>query len=155
MTSRRLVAAAASASVLLAGCAATGVRSSAGEVTAPTTVDSFSVQVGDCLGKLPSQSTTQLQLLPCADQHYWEAFATATLTGEEFPGNTEVRDQAEQACDDAFATFVGISATKSVFKLTMLTPTKETWTQASDRAVVCLVGNPNTGVSGSLKGAAK
>ncbi len=149
-----VVAAGVAASVLLAGCAS-GVRSSAGQVTAPTTTDSFSVRVGDCLGKLPTESTTQLQLLPCDQEHYWEAFATATLTGDDFPGNAAVREQAGEACDQAFATFVGVEADKSKLNLTMLTPTSETWTQAGDRAVVCLVGNPSGGVTGTLRDAAK
>ena len=148
------VAAGVAASVLLAGCAS-GVRGSAGGVTAPTTTDSFSVQVGDCLGKLPTESTTQLRLLPCAEEHYWEAFATATLTGEDFPGNATVRDQAGQACDAAFEGFVGVPARKSKLNLTMLTPTSETWTQAGDRAVVCLVGSPSGGVTGTLKDAGR
>lgn len=146
------VAVAVAASVLLAGCAS-GVRSSAGGVTAPTTTDSFSVQVGDCLGKLPTESTSEIQLLPCAEEHYWEAFATATLTGQDFPGNATVRDQAGQACDAAFEGFVGVPAKKSTLSLTMLTPTSETWNQAGDRAVICLVGNPSGGVRGTLRDA--
>ncbi len=150
----RVAAAGVAASVLLTGCAS-GIRSSAGEVTAPATTDSFSVRVGDCLGKLPTESTTELQLLPCDQEHYWEAFATATLTGEDFPGNASVRAQAGQECTDAFASFVGVAAKKSKLSLTILAPTSETWTQAGDRAVTCLVGNPSGGVTGTLKDAAR
>jgi len=146
-----LVALAVAASVLAAGCAS-GIRDSAGRVTAPITTDSYSVRVGDCLGKLPSESTASLQLLPCEEPHYWEAFATATLTGDDFPGNAGVREQAASACQDAFTEFVGVAAGKSKLALTMLTPTSETWTQADDRAVVCLVGNPGGGVVGTLRG---
>lgn len=138
----------------LAGCAA-GVRDDAGRVTAPATTDTFSVRVGDCLGKLPSESTDELSLLPCTEPHYWEAFATATLTGEDFPGTAAVRNQAEDECNRAFAGFVGVAANKSKLELTMLTPTKETWTQANDREVVCLVGSPGGGVTGTLKDAAR
>ncbi|MGC4084705.1 MAG: septum formation family protein [Vicinamibacterales bacterium] len=140
------------AAVLLGGCAS-GVRDSAGQVTAPATTDSFSVRVGDCLDKLPTDSTAKISLLPCAQPHYWEAFASPTLAGDDFPGNSAVRDQAESACTDAFQGFVGVAAKSSKLDLTMLTPTKETWTQAGDREVVCLVGSAKGGVTGTLKGA--
>lgn len=140
--------------VLLCGCAP-GPRDAGGTVTAPATTDTFSVRVGDCLDKLPTDSADELSLLPCDQPHYWEAFATATLSGDDFPGNSAVRDQAEKACDAAFPGFVGVVASKSELDVTMLTPTKETWTQAADRAVVCLVGRPGGGVTGTLKGTAK
>jgi hypothetical protein len=147
-------AAALVAAVLLGGCAS-GVRDSAGQVTAPATTDSFSVRVGDCLDKLPTDSTAKISLLPCAQPHYWEAFASPTLAGDDFPGNSAVRDQAKSACTDAFEGFVGVAVTSSKLDLTMLTPTKETWTQADDREVVCLVGKSSGGVTGTLQGANK
>jgi hypothetical protein len=140
--------------LVLAGCGG-DVRDDAGRVTAAATTDTFSVRVGDCLGKLPTESTAELSLLPCAEPHYWEAFATAMLTGDDFPGAAAVRNQAEDECTRAFAGFVGVAANKSKLELTMLTPTKETWTQANDREVVCLVGSPSGGVTGTLKDAAR
>ncbi len=151
----RLRAASALVAVLaLAGCAG-GPRDSAGQVTAPATTDTYSVRVGDCLDKLPSESTDELSLLPCGAPHYWEAFATSTLTASAYPGNAAVGDQARAACETAFAPFVGTTAKKSKLDLTMLTPTKETWTQADDREVVCLVGSQSGGITGTLKGAAR
>lgn len=152
----RLVRTAAAALLVatLAGCA-TGVRDGTGQVTAPARIDSFSVRVGDCLGKLPSESTQDLALLPCAEPHHWEAFATSTLTGEDFPGNAAVRDRAQEACAVAYADFVGVSVGRSKLELTMLTPTRQTWTQASDREVVCLAGNPAGGITGTLEGVAR
>ena len=151
---REAAAVAVLATVLLAGCAS-GVRDSAGQVTAPATTDSFAVRVGDCLDKLPTDSTDRLSLRPCAQSHYWEAFASTTLTGDDYPGNSTVRDQANRACSDAFTSFVGVTVKSSKLSLTMLTPTKDTWTQADDREVVCLVGSDNGGITGTLKGAAK
>ncbi|MGC3992878.1 MAG: septum formation family protein [Propionicimonas sp.] len=150
------VVAAALAVVALGGCASTpGARDSAGQVTAPTTTDTYSVRVGDCLAKLPTESTDALNLLPCGEAHYWEAFASVTLTGDAYPGDSVVRTEAEKACDAAFTGFVGVTAAKSKLDLTMLTPTKETWTQASDREVVCLVGSAAGGVTGTLKDSAR
>ncbi|MCA0295461.1 MAG: septum formation family protein [Actinobacteria bacterium] len=138
----------------LAGCAG-GPRDGSGQVTAPATTDSYSVRVGDCLDKLPSESADALPLLPCSSPHYWEAFATSTLTASDFPGNPAVKEQAQQACDAEFEPFIGLAAKKSKLDLTMLTPTRETWTQAGDREVVCLVGSSTGNITGTLKGAAK
>lgn len=140
--------------LLVAGCAS-GPRDSAGQVTAAATTDSFSVRVGDCLDRLPTDAAAELPLLPCDQPHYWEAFATSTLVGDDYPGNAAVRDQADKACSAEFADFVGVKVDTSKLDLTMLTPTKETWTQAGDREVVCLVGRPGGGVTGTLRGAAR
>jgi hypothetical protein len=140
--------------LLLAGCAGTP-RDSAGQVTAPATTDTFSVRVGDCLDRLPSESTDALALLPCGQPHFWEAFASTALTGTDYPGPSAVRGQAEEACDAAFAGFVGVPKKKSKLGITMLTPTKETWTQAADRQVICLVGSPNGNITGTVKGSAR
>lgn len=141
--------------LLLAGCGAGVPRDSTGQVTAAATTDAFSIKVGDCVGKVDGDSTDKLPLVPCTDKHSWEAFAASDLTGADFPGNAEVKGQAEKACAAAFKAFIGIAADDSRYELTFLTPTKETWTQAADREVVCLVGSSSGGITGSLRGIAK
>jgi hypothetical protein len=141
--------------VLLAGCAGDVPRNSAGQVTAAATTDAFSIKVGDCVGKLDSDATNELPLVPCDQQHYWEAYATSDLAGTDFPGNAEVKDLSGKACSAAFTGFVGIASEESKYEVTFLTPTKETWTQAGDREVVCLIGASAGGITGSLKGTAK
>lgn len=150
----RVIAVGLVAGFALLGCTP-GPRDGAGQVTAPATTDTFSVRVGDCLDKLPSESTDALALLPCAQPHFWEAFASTTLEGEDYPGTAAVRDRAEQACNAAFEGFVGLPEKKSRLDITMLTPTRETWIGAGDREVVCLVGSPSGGITGTLKDAAR
>jgi len=140
--------------LLLAGCSAELPRDSAGQVTAASTTDAFSIKVGDCVGRLDGDSTDQLPLVPCSQEHFWEAYAAPTLTGDAFPGNAQVKDPSDQACAGAFEGFVGIKADDSKFEVTFLSPTKETWTQAGDREVVCLVGRSSGGITGTLKGVA-
>jgi hypothetical protein len=43
----------------------------------------------------------------------------------------------------------------SKYEVTYLSPAKESWTQAQDREVVCLVGSSSGNITGSLKGKAK
>lgn len=141
--------------IVLAACSAGQPRNSSGQLTAPATTDSFSLRVGDCLGKLETGTTDELPLVPCDAEHNWEAFAASELAGDDFPGNSALGEQVDKLCRDAFADFIGIKVDKSRYELTSLMPTKETWTQADDREVVCLVGRPGGGVTGTLKGIGK
>jgi hypothetical protein len=138
-----------------AGCSEQGPRNSAGEVTASVPTDAFSLQVGDCTAPLTTGTVGELTLVPCAEPHAWEAFATTDLEGDEFPGAGKVQDQAEEFCNHQFKAFVGVSVSKSRYDLTILQPTKQTWTDGDDRQVTCLVGDGKGKVEGSLRGIEK
>ena len=127
---------------VLVACSAEAPRDSAGVVTAAATSDAFSVTVGDCVGKLEGDTTESVALIPCAEKHYWEAFATHDLTGTDFPAPARCRAGPTTPAPKRFGDFVGIPADESKYELTFLVPTKETWTRGNDREVVCLVGAP-------------
>ena len=141
--------------VLVTGCSTDAPRNSAGQITAAATTDAFSIKVGDCVGKLDGDSAEEVALTPCDQPHFWEAYASSTLDGADFPGTSQVNDLSEKACSAAYEGFVGIARDDSKYEGTYLTPTKESWTQAQDREVVCLVGTSSGNLTGSLKGAAK
>lgn len=142
------------AAVLLAGCAQP-VRDPSGRLTAPTMADAYAIKAGDCVGELGAGSVTKIQLLPCDQLHYWEAFLLTELEGTDYPGDVALAKQSEQRCTQAFADFVGIELKKSKYSFTYLSPTEQTWKSAKDRALVCLAGLPNGGVTGSLRGIGK
>lgn len=141
--------------VLLTGCSSDAPRDSAGQVTAAATTDAFSIKVGDCVGKLDGDSADMLPLTPCDQAHFWEAYASSTLDGTDFPGTSQVNDLSDKACSAEFAGFIGIALDDSKYEVTYLSPTKESWTKAQDREVVCLVGSSSGNITGSLKGVAK
>ncbi|HEX5334842.1 MAG TPA: septum formation family protein [Propionicimonas sp.] len=141
--------------VLLTGCSTDAPRDSAGQVTAAATTDAFSIKVGDCVGKLDGDSAQKLPLVPCGQAHFWEAYASSKLEGTDFPGTSQVNDLSDKACSSAFKDFVGIAIDDSKYEVTYLGPTKESWTQAQDREVVCLVGSSSGNITGSVKGNAK
>jgi len=144
----------AAVAVLLAGCAAP-VRDPSGRLTADTTADAYAIQNGDCVGELGAGSVTRIELMPCDQKHYWEAFLISTLDGTDYPGDVALAKQSEQRCTQAFADFVGIELKKSKYSFTYLSPTEQTWKSAKDRELVCLAGLPNGGVTGSVRGIAK
>jgi hypothetical protein len=141
--------------VLLAGCSTGAPRNSAGQVTAAATTDAFSIKVGDCVGKLDGDSAETLALTPCDQAHFWEAYASSTLEGTDFPGTSTINDLSDEACGDAYEGFMGVAIDDSRYEVTYLSPTKESWTLAQDREVVCLVGTSSGNLTGSLKGKAK
>jgi hypothetical protein len=152
---RTAVSLAAVLLVLLTGCSTDTPRNSAGQVTAAATTDAFSIKVGDCVGKLDGDTAQKLPLTPCGQAHFWEAYASSTLDGSDFPGTSQVNDLSNKACSAEFKGFTGIAQDDSKYEVTYLSPTKESWTQAQDREVVCLVGSSSGNITGSLKGVAK
>lgn len=141
--------------VAITGCSSDAPRDSAGQVTAAATTDAFSIKVGDCVGKLDGDSAQELPLTPCDKAHFWEAYASSRLDGTDFPGTSKINDLSDEACSAAYEGFVGIAVDDSRYEVTYLSPTKESWTLAQDREVVCLVGSSSGNITGSLKGKAK
>ena len=111
--------------------------------------------MGDCTGPLTTGTVERVVLMPCAEPHSWEVFGTNELDGEKYPGVGAVQDEAEHFCNARFKAFVGVSVGKSDYDLTVLQPTRQTWTDAADRTVTCLVGKDGGDVEGTLKGAKK
>lgn len=148
--SRSAAVVAAAAILGLTGCAEEGPRNPAGEVTASVPADAFSLQVGDCTGPLTTGTVERVTLIPCAQPHAWEVFAATELQGDSFPGAGKVQDQAEEFCNDQFKAFIGVSVSKSEYRLTVLQPTRQTWNDAGDRQVTCLAGDGDGKVEGSL-----
>ena len=148
------LAAAASGMLLLAGCVSGAPRNTAGQVTASASVDPFQIAVGDCTGAMKEGDVSSLQVVPCEDAHYYEAYASTTLEGTEFPGESEVRKQADKFCTAQFKTFVGLSTKDSGYGMYYLYPVEDSW-KIGDREVLCLAGSAKGGIRGSLKGVKK
>ncbi len=154
MGSRLLLCCAAAAGLVLTGCTG-AVRDPSGQVTASSSVDAFSIKVGDCTGDLGQDQVSAAVLIPCDQPHYWEAYASSQLTGDDYPGVTQVTETADKACTSAFKAFVGVNTDKSDYAYTYFYPTEQTWTSAGDREVLCFVGLEAGGVTGTLKNAKK
>ncbi|MBP8921640.1 MAG: septum formation family protein [Micropruina sp.] len=143
-----------SCAVLLAGCATGVPRNSAGQVTAPASMNPYQLQLGDCTGPLKDGDVGSLQVLPCDSAHHFEAFATTDLDAAAHPGDSEVTKKANTYCTAQFKTFVGIAADDSAYKMLYLYPTEESWA-TGDRAIMCLAGSDAGKITGSLRGVKK
>ncbi|MGV2983926.1 septum formation family protein [Microbacterium sp. AGC85] len=134
-----------------------------GEVTEGDTIDIFSLKVGDCM---PASDTsgeiTDADVVPCSEPHADEVFFEFDLPEGDLPTDEEITAEVEAQCVPAFSEFVGIDYYDSALDFWWLTPTEQTWTQADDRLVQCVIYEPDPEdpqasleVTGTLKGAAR
>ena len=146
--------AALAAGLALAGCAPGVPRNTAGQVTAPASIDPFQITVGDCTGPVKEGDVQSLQVVPCTDPHNFEAYAETDLSGTDYPGEAEVKKQADKFCTAEFRTFIGVAAKDSRYDMFYLYPVERSWA-IGDRQVLCLTGSSKGGLEGTLKGVQK
>lgn len=118
-----------------------------GGATVPT------MKVGECAGALSSETIDKIPFVPCDQPHDWEAFAVTTVPdAAEYPGEDTMADQAHEFCVAEFDKFVGIPLDDSTLEVQYLFPTTDSW-KLKDRTILCLAGNDEAGITGSLKDA--
>lgn len=136
-----------------------------GEVTEEANIDIFSLAVGDCMPESDtSGEITDADVVPCSEPHTDEVFFEFDLAEGDLPSDSEIQAEVEAQCIPAFNEFVGIDYYDSALNFWWLTPTEQTWTQANDRLVQCIVYEPDPAdtsgqtqlvVNESLEGAAR
>lgn len=165
---RALAGSAIALSIALSGCSALGGQGDAprdeeGRVTEEASIDVFALEAGDCM---PARTTvgeiTDVEVVPCSQPHVEEVFYEFELADDDMPSDEEITAQVETECVPAFSEFVGLDYYESTLELRWMAPTEQTWGQAADRLVQCIVYQPDpadaTGqtsleVTGSLAGA--
>ncbi len=168
LRTRRALALAGSAvalSVALTGCSAlNGILGGGsgdadrdeetGQVTESSTVDIFSLKLGDCKMASATGLIEDADVVPCDEPHDEEVYYEITMDDGEF--SEEDIDAASQECiGDAYTSFVGIDFQSSTLEVYPITPTQQTWDELNDRIVQCVISDPAGPTTGSLKGAAR
>ena len=120
------------AALTLSGCSAiTGLLNGEGDV--------FSLEVGDCMDDFgTAEDITSVPIIDCDEEHDAEVYATEDIDSDSFPGASEVSDEADEICIDAWEDFVGISYEDSFLNYSALTPSEESWA-LGDKEVVCTI----------------
>jgi len=118
-------------------------------------VSANNLEVGDCTNEDLSGEVGEVDTVDCADSHTAEVFALFDISGDEFPGTTDVQSQATEGCNgDRFESYVGTPYEESEIYTTYLVPTESTWNDADDRTVICLaVTQDGSASEGSVEGA--
>jgi hypothetical protein len=139
------------ATVIVLAIASEADRDSSGQVTGSGSVSTEKLRPGDCVNDLKdSDNVLSLPAVPCAQPHEGEVFATFTIPGATWPGDSQVQAAAERGCSDRLPGYAPTVDQESV-ELVYLHPTQRSWTQG-DHGVTCIAVNPDGPTTGSLRG---
>ena len=118
-------------------------RSDTGEISRSGDIDVNDLRVGDCLDfKDPdAEEFDQVTARPCSEEHGYELFFVGSMPAETYPTDDAIDSYVTDACEPAFATYVGRSFESSRLEMTWLAPTSAGW-NSGDHAVQCLLNDP-------------
>lgn len=106
--------------------------------------------VGDCI----SDSGIGLEFADCTESHEYEVYFVSQVTGDVFPGDDAVTEQADLDCAAAFPSFAGIAYEESSLAVNFITPDAGLWA-SGDRQITCLISDPTGPTIGTLAGAGR
>ena len=146
-------AAASPSSEPSAGETASATDASEGEETSV-----FELEVGDCFSA-DSDTINSVLVVDCQQPHTYEAFFVfdhEAGVDDAFPGDDEILEYADTACRPPFEEFVGTDYESSIWYITSVTPSAETWA-TGDREIVCTLDQQDANdepieVTGSAEG---
>ncbi|MFC4562763.1 septum formation family protein [Nocardiopsis mangrovi] len=116
--------------------------------------DIFDLSVGDCVNDGASTGeVTEIPTISCAEPHDSEVYHEIQSTASSFD-QTAIDTEAEEGCQAAFESFVGIDYGSSVLYFSWYAPTQQSW-DSGDREIDCLIYEPDVQTTGTLAGAAR
>jgi len=134
-------------------------RDGTGTVVGAGSIDAFQIRVGDCFNDVAaivgdqSEEVSSVPGVPCSEPHDNEVYAVFDVANAEFPGDDAIASIAFDSCLDRFATFTGRDYETSALDITTMYPSRDGWSQHSDREVICAVYDMNLDkLVGSVKG---
>ena len=121
----------------------------------------FDLEVGDCF-TADSDEVESVLVIDCEQPHTYEAFFLFDHPAgpdEAFPGDQEILEYADSECRPPFEEFVGTDYETSIWYITSVTPSAETWA-TGDREIICTLDQEDADgqaieVTGSAEGAAE
>jgi hypothetical protein len=136
-------------------------RDDSGSITGAGNLSVFDLHVGDCFDAAfdPNEYTeiSEVRAIPCAEPHVYEMYSVAEYPQGEAPSgpDEEYTPWEQENCLGLFASYVGIDYDSSVYYISALVPTDESWSQG-DNTLMCFLHNDGeTPVNGSARGAAR
>jgi hypothetical protein len=111
--------------------------------------------VGDCFEQPDDIGAIgEFDTVDCDEAHFGEVYDKFDLEGDDFPGTEAVSQQAQEGCLASFEEYVGIPYEESIYQILPISPTEETWNEADDREVICvLTAIDQSELTGSKRGA--
>ncbi len=127
----------------------------------PVETSVFDLEVGDCFSA-ESDSVESVLVVDCEQSHTYEAFFVFDHEAgpdEEYPGDDAMLTYADDACRPPFEEFVGMDYESSIWYITSVTPSAETWAEG-DREIICTLDQQDSDgdaieVTGTAEGTAE
>jgi hypothetical protein len=121
----------------------------------------FELEVGDCFSADRDQLET-VTVVDCEASHEYEVFALIDHEAgadDPYPGDAEVLEYADTHCQPPFEAYVGHDYQTSLWYITSLSPSEETWADG-DREIVCTLNQQDDNqepiaVTGTAEGSAE
>ena len=112
------------------------------------------LKVGDCTGPvdLTGASISSLPAVPCDQPHYYEVHGVFPVSGDVYPGASTLGDQAVASCAPSFVAYVGVEPEYGRYASAYIAPDVAAWAVPENRAITCLAGSAEGGLTGSAKG---
>lgn len=136
-------------------------RDDSGSITGAGNLSVFDLQVGDCFDAAfdPNAYTeiSEVRAIPCDEPHVYEMYSVAEYPQGEAPSGQEENytPWEQENCLGMFAAYVGIDYDSSVYYISALVPTDESWSQG-DNSLMCFLHNDEeTAVTGSARGSGR
>ncbi len=115
----------------------------------------FEVAIGECVNLPSGDEVADVTAVDCAEPHDAEVYALPQHpdpTEAPYPGFEALSTFAEERCLEAFEGYVARDYASSALLSTALTPSRESWEEADDREIVCLLtGEDGTQLTGSKR----
>ena len=119
----------------------------------------FDLEVGDCFGATTADQVDSVVVVDCEETHIYEVFALVDHEAggdEAYPGDDAIGQYAADVCSGPFTDYVDHDYETSVYWITTVTPSAETWADG-DREIVCTLklGEEAQETTGSAEGSAE
>ena len=116
----------------------------------------FELDEQDCFDAAGSEVET-VTVVACESPHTYEVFAVFDHEADDddpYPGDEAIGEYADSRCQPLFEDYVGIDYEASIYWITSVTPSDETWQSSDDREIVCALklGEEGQQTSGSAEG---
>jgi hypothetical protein len=115
----------------------------------------FDLEVGDCFSATGDE-VESVTVVDCDEPHIYEVFAVFDHEAgedEPYPGDDALLEYADSECQPHFEDYVGADYETSVYWITSVTPSEQTWDD-DDREIVCTLklGEQGEETTGSAEG---
>jgi hypothetical protein len=116
----------------------------------------FELETGDCFSA-DADVVETVTVVDCEDAHTYEVFGVFDheADGDEpYPGDEAILEYADTQCQPLFEDYVAADYQTSIYWITSVTPSAETWDDGDDREIVCALklGEQGEETTGSAEG---